>query len=76
MSSGIDIIIPWVDGNDPVWQREREQVQSKYSINAKANSHVRFESWDNLQYIFRGIEKFIPWVDKVLHVGIYLNLSM
>ncbi len=80
MSSGIDIIIPWVDGNDPVWQRAREQVQSKYSINAKANSHVRFESWDNLQYIFRGIEKFMPWVDKVFlvtcgHLPKFINVN-
>ena len=80
MSSGIDIIIPWVDGKDPVWQREREQVQSKYAINVKANSHVRFESWDNLQYIFRGIEKFMPWVDKVFlvtygHLPKFINIS-
>lgn len=68
MSSGIDIIIPWVDGNDPVWQREREQVQNKYHINVNANSNVRYESWDNLQYIFRGIEKFMSWVDKVFLV--------
>lgn len=68
MGSGIDIIIPWVDGNDPEWQREREQVQKKYHINTNANSNIRYESWDNLQYIFRGIEKFMPWVDKVFLV--------
>lgn len=68
MSSGIDIIIPWVDGNDPKWLRERSITEKKYNINKQANSNVRYESWDNLQYIFRGIEKFMPWVDKVFLV--------
>lgn len=68
MSSGIDIIIPWVDGNDPKWLRERSIIEKKYNINKQANSNVRYESWDNLQYIFRGIEKFMPWVDKVFLV--------
>ncbi len=68
MSSGIDIIIPWVDGNDPYWLRERSATEKKYNINKQANSNVRYESWDNLQYIFRGIEKFMPWVDKVFLV--------
>lgn len=68
MSSGIDIIIPWVDGNDPYWLRERSIAEKKYNINKQANSNVRYESWDNLQYIFRGIEKYMPWVDKIFLV--------
>lgn len=68
MSSGIDIIIPWVDGSDPYWLRERSIIEKKYNINKQANSNVRYESWNNLQYIFRGIEKFMPWVDKVFLV--------
>lgn len=78
--SKIDIIIPWVDGNDPVWQRDREQTKKNNNINSKANSNVRYESWDNLQYIFRGIEKFMPWVDKVFlvtcgHLPTFINLD-
>lgn len=68
MSSGIDIIIPWVDGNDPEWQRVRCETEKKYTINRQANSNVRYESWDNLQYVFRGIDKFMPWVDRVFLV--------
>lgn len=78
MNSKIDIIIPWVDGSDPKWLSEREKRQQNVEINSSANSNVRYESWDNLQYIFRGIETFMPWVDKVFlvtygHLPTFLN---
>ena len=76
----IDIIIPWVDGNDPKWLKERDRISKKYQINEKANSNVRYESWDNLQYVFRGIEKFMPWVDKAFlvtcgHLPEFINVD-
>jgi len=58
----IDVVIPWVDGNDPNWQAEK----NKYSgIKSTDNSSARYRDWNNLQYIFRGIEKFWPWVNNV-----------
>lgn len=58
----IDFVIIWVDGNDIEWQRER----SKYKVNSNADVNVhRFRDWDNLQYWFRAIEYFTPWVNKV-----------
>jgi len=58
----IDIVIIWVDGNDPEWQKTKK----KYSPNNSDDSRtIRYREWDNLQYIFRGIEKFAPWVNKV-----------
>lgn len=59
----IDLVIPWVDGNDPTWRIEK----SKYD-KTNAVSDVRYESWDNLQYVFRGIEKHMPWVHKVFFI--------
>ena len=78
MDDEIDIIIPWVDGNDPKWQEERLSVAKKYRVNKAANSSVRYESWDNLQYIFRAIETYMPWVRKVFlvtcgHLPTFLN---
>lgn len=80
MSEAIDIIIPWVDGNDAEWQKKREETELLYNINKKANSNIRYESWDNLQYIFRGIEKFMPWVNRVFlvtcgHLPRFLNVE-
>ena len=43
----IDMILPWVDGNDPDWREERNKYDSEYAI-----SDVRYQSWDNLQYVF------------------------
>lgn len=60
----IDVIIPWVDGNDPEWQA----VFNKYTGKADerdSNTKARYRDWDNLQYLFRGIEKFMPWVRTV-----------
>lgn len=71
----IDLVLPWVNGNDPAWRA----VKDKYDIEHRA-SDVRFEPWDNLQYVFRGIEKHMPWVHKVFfvtwgHIPAWLNTS-
>lgn len=65
MNNPVDVVIPWVDGNDPYWR----EVKDEYLIEGKfpdvATSSYRFRSWDNLQFIFRGIEKYMPWVRNV-----------
>lgn len=58
----IDFVVTWVDGNDPVWQAEK----AKYSPHLNEDSrNVRYRDWDNMQYWFRAVEKFAPWVHKV-----------
>ncbi len=59
---GIDLVLPWVDGSDPGWLQELE----RFSPNRQDAN--RYQSWDNLQYVFRGIEKFMPWVGRVFLV--------
>ena len=58
----IDVVIPWVDGNDPVWQQLKDQYSE---VKSADKSDSRYRDWDNLQYIFRGIDKFWPWVNRV-----------
>lgn len=60
----IDIVIPWVDGSDPEWQQEFRKY-SALATGRDDNSEIRYRDWNNLQYLFRGIEKFAPWVRKV-----------
>ncbi len=63
-NSKIDFVILWVDGNDSKWLEEK----NKY-LNIKGDSNInRFRDCENLQYLFRGIEKFAPWVNKVFFV--------
>lgn len=62
MENVIDIVIPWVDGNDFEWQMDKE----KYDASSDGDKRVnRYRDWDNLEYWFRGVEKFLPWVRKI-----------
>lgn len=74
----IDFVITWVDGNDPAWLEEKK----KYDVNipGKASAVNRYRDWDNLQYWFRGVEQFAPWVNKIHfvtwgHVPKWLNTN-
>ena len=74
----IDFVIIWVDGNDTKWQTEKAKYDN--SVITAANSEVRFRDWDNLQYWFRAVEEFAPWVNKIHfvtwgHVPSWLNTS-
>lgn len=80
MNDAIDIIIPWVDGSDSVWQIERTKYSSYVQVDSNANSSIRYQSWDNLHYWFRAIEKFMPWVNKIFfitygHLPDFLNVE-
>jgi len=57
----IDIVLPWVDGNDPAWIEEKNKYVGAYG---DSRAH-RYRDWDNLQYLFRSIEQFAPWVNRV-----------
>lgn len=70
----IDIVVPWVDGNDPLWQQEKNM----YSTQKGDQSNIRFREWDVMRYWFRGIDKYAKWVRKVHfitwgHVPDWLN---
>lgn len=81
MNSDIDIVVTWVDGNDPIWIREKENCKKKQPVyDEKSVSNIRFESWDNLRYWFRAIEKFMPWFHNIFfitygHIPNFLNIA-
>jgi hypothetical protein len=60
-NSGVDFVLPWVDGSDPAWQEEFS-TYSGLEGDARKN---RYRDWENLHYLFRGVEKFAPWVRKI-----------
>ena len=62
----IDFVIPWVDGNDPEWREVHDRyVTAEDKRDYGKSAPIRFRSWDNLQYWFRGVEAFAPWVRKI-----------
>ena len=74
----IDIVITWVDGNDPKWINERKKYISKSDNNASSDN--RFRDWDLMRYWFRGIEKYASWVNHIFfitcgHYPEWLDLS-
>ena len=66
----IDIVIPWVDGSDPVWREEHDRYTADSSSD---NSSARYREWDVFRYWFRGIERYAPWV-RTIHFITYGHL--
>lgn len=58
----IDVVIPWVDGSDPDWLAEKARVSPALLTDDRA---IRYRDWGILQYLFRGLEQFAPWVNTV-----------
>ena len=77
MPQSIDFVITYVDGNDKKWQTEK----NKYIPGGSSDINVnRYREWNNLHYLFRGIEKFAPWVRYVHfvtygHIPTWLNVN-
>jgi hypothetical protein len=61
----IDLVIPWVDGNDAKWQQEKNKYNTS---NNNDKSDSRYRNWNNLQYVFRSIDKYLPWINKVFFI--------
>ena len=72
----IDFVILWVDGNDENWLKEK----NKYLHLEGDMQENRFRDCNNLEYLFRGIEKYANYVNKVFfitwgHVPKWLNVK-
>lgn len=55
----MDIVITYVNGLDPVWQKEYETFTNTPIV------EKRFRDWGTLRYLFRGIEVNMPFIRKV-----------
>lgn len=62
LNSDIDFVLLWVDGNDPEWQKERNKYKGGDGTDTTL---VRYRDWQNIQYWFRAVESFAPWVRKI-----------
>ncbi len=66
----IDVVVPWVDGNDPAWLQEKAKYDSKIltDIEGISNQASRYRDWDLMRYWFRGIENNMPFINKIFFV--------
>lgn len=79
MQNNIDFVIIWVDGDDPEWRKEKNKYKSVLTKEEDDSDH-RYRDWNNLQYWFRGVEKFCPWVRTIHfvtwgHLPSWLNID-
>lgn len=65
MENKIDFVLTWVDGSDEEWLKQRRQYQPGKGAD---DTECRYRDWENLQYWFRGVEKFAPWVNRIYFV--------
>lgn len=55
----MDIVVTYVNGLDPEWQKEYAKYTNVPIL------EKRFRDWGTLRYLFRGIEKNMPFIRKV-----------
>lgn len=68
----VDVVIPWVDGSDPRLQAERHRyenhlIESEH-MTEQLNDQYRYRDSGLLRFVFRSIDKYAPWVNKVFLV--------
>lgn len=61
----IDIVVPWVDGEDSAWRAERAKYRPE--LGGGDSSDARYREWGLFQYWFRSIEMYAPWV-RTIHL--------
>lgn len=61
----VDIVIPWVNSDDPAWQARYHRYLPETLSGADDAGAERYRDWDLLRYWFRGIEQFCPWVRTI-----------
>lgn len=75
-SNNIDIVLLWVNSEDQEWR----QKLSNFAPHDSLESNPRFRCWGALEFIFRGIESYIPWYGKIHfvtegHLPLWLDTS-
>ena len=58
----IDFVIPWVDGSDPAWRKEKYKYMG---IDEPDAGDERYRDMGILKYWFRAVEAYAPWVNQI-----------
>ena len=63
MNDKIDIVVPWLNGDDPHWQKEYFAYLKTQNKGDK--SVIRTREWNLFKYFLRSISQNARWVNKV-----------
>lgn len=77
-SSKIDVVVTYVDFNDPIWQKEKSKYDGSF-IYGESNTEQRFRAIPFFHHWFRALEENAPWINKIFfitygHVPEWLNI--
>ena len=62
----IDLVVPYVDANDPEWQKLYNKYNPSEEKNEQTNALSRFRGQgDFFKYFFRCLDKNLHWLNKV-----------
>ena len=67
MDKKIDLVITWVNGDDPKWLKERDKHRTK-DLSKDSIGNNRFRDWSTLKYWFRSIEENADFVRDIYFV--------
>ncbi len=67
MNSEIDIVIPWVDGNDPAHRARRIAAMcgNAEMMMDDVGGDTRYASLGELRWVIASINRFMPWVRRI-----------
>ena len=55
----MDAVITYVNGSDPLWLEDYTRTVGRSILDK------RFRDWGTLKYHFRGLERFMPFIDRI-----------
>ena len=66
----IDIVLPWVDGDDPIHIRHRNMYSTDYgeTMREDVGGNCRFQSLGEIRYCVESINIFAPFIRKIFIV--------
>ena len=64
----IDLVYLWVNGNDPEWQKKRNQFANGGKHDSALDGKGRYADNDELLYSLRSAAMYAPWLRKIFIV--------
>ncbi|WP_353989213.1 stealth family protein [Pediococcus argentinicus] len=68
MTHKVDIVIPWVDSSDPIWQEKFHKYSNHQTEYLQNNKEDRFRDYGTLRFLFRSIDKYADWINNIFLV--------
>lgn len=63
----VDFVVTYVDGTDEKWRSRYEEACWNNNRFVDMDT-IRYRDWGTLRYVFRGVERNMPWTGKVFLV--------